>query len=681
MDSLITVMNKLQDVFSTVGTSQKINLPQIVVVGAQSSGKSSVLESLVGKSFLPRGTGIVTRAPLVLHLISPPEFETESDEPQTRKDCATFLHKPDVVYHDFDKVRKEIESQTEILAGDKKNVTDRAIVLNVYTRRLYNLSFVDLPGLTKVPIAGQPRDIEQKIQSLVLSFIENPNSIILAVVTANTDPATSESLHLAKTVDPEGNRTIAVVTKIDIMDAGTDANELLSGKVIPVKLGIFGVINRSQKDINDQKTIEYSMENEKKFFQNNYKAIADQHGTDVLGKRLQFLLIQKIKETFPSLKKQIYDMNIECGAKVRQFREFTNNYDRSLLELITRTATSYKASLDGQANNKGLTVLNGGAKIAHHFKFEFGKEINKIDPLYGLSNDAIINVLKNASGTSMGVFMPEQAFVHLVKIQLQQMEGPSLNCVNIIYEELVQNMYNLDEEISHELRKYPKLMEKIFEVLQELLNRYKQKTTESVSKLIRYQEAFINTDHPDFIEAVTSSEEFQKLSELTIMKKEKKHKESFSSSESDVDSTESNALTNGISAASFVDKAFNMRQVVENISTCIFSGLSDTDKLILESRAGLLVLFIKSYFKVIKKIIQDTVPKTIMYEMVNNVRTNFQKDLVSKVYKSNDLKMAELLLESTEIVDERIKSQNRFEASEKALKLMREIEQLCHVAD
>ena len=72
MESLIPVINKLQDVFNTVG-ADSIQLPQIVIVGSQSSGKSSVIESLVGRSILPRGTGIVTRRPLVLQLIYCPK--------------------------------------------------------------------------------------------------------------------------------------------------------------------------------------------------------------------------------------------------------------------------------------------------------------------------------------------------------------------------------------------------------------------------------------------------------------------------------------------------------------------------------------------------------------------------------------------------------------------------------
>ncbi|XP_060874329.1 dynamin-1-like protein [Metopolophium dirhodum] len=627
MDSLIMVMNKLQDVFSTVGSKQKVDLPQIIVVGSQSSGKSSVLESLVGKSFLPRGTGIVTRAPLVLHLIEPTECEIGNGDSMKSKDYAIFLHKP---------------------------------------------------GLTKVPVGGQPQDIEQKIRELVLSFIKNPNSIILAVVTANTDPATSESLHIAKSVDPNGDRTIAVVTKIDIMDAGTDASELLSGEVIPVKLGIIGVINRSQKDINDQKTIEHSLKDENTFFDKFYPDIAQNHGTVVLGKQLESLLIEKIKETYPKLKAQLYEMNNKYEHEVKKYKEFTENYDRSLLDLITQTATSYKAGLDGRAD-LSYKNLNGGATIAKYFKTNFNKDINEIDPLQGLSPDIIINVINNASGTSMGVFMPTDAFDHLVKKQIQLLEAPSLACVTTVHDELMANIFKLDEDISYNLKKYPKLYEKINEILLESLAKYKLKTSEAVSKLIEYQKAYVNTDHVDFIDSILKSDEFYELFEkpAKINKLGKFEEQGFAELPNYYNSQEEMVSHKNEIKSCPKSITLKIRKTVEKITTCAFSGFPDSDKLILESRAGLLKLFIKCYFMVIKKIIQDTVPKTILCEMVNKIKDNFQKDLISKVYKSSNLNMAELLLESKDIEDERIKAIIRYDASTKALQLMREIEQIC----
>ena len=98
-----------------------------------------------------------------------------------------------------------------------------------------------------MPVGDQPDDIEVQIRDLLVKYITNPNSIILAVSAANADIATSESLKLAKDVDADGRRTLAVITKLDLMDAGTDAIDILCGRIIPVKLGIIGVINRSQQ--------------------------------------------------------------------------------------------------------------------------------------------------------------------------------------------------------------------------------------------------------------------------------------------------------------------------------------------------------------------------------------------------------------------------------------------------
>lgn len=152
-----------------------------------------------------------------------------------------FLHTKNKVFSDFNEIRKEIEDETDRMAGTNKGICPEPISLKIYSTRVVNLTLVDLPGLTKVPVGDQPENIETQIKELLLKHIENPNSIILAVTAANTDLATSESLKMAKKVDPDGRRTLAVVTKLDLMDAGTDAIDILCGRVIPVKLGIIGL--------------------------------------------------------------------------------------------------------------------------------------------------------------------------------------------------------------------------------------------------------------------------------------------------------------------------------------------------------------------------------------------------------------------------------------------------------
>lgn len=197
-----------------------------------------------------------------------------------------FLHTKNKIYSDFEDIRKEIEAETERMSGNNKGISPEPINLKIFSHRVVNLTLVDLPGITKVPVGDQPFDIEQQIKELILNYISNPNSIILAVTPANTDFATSESLKLAREVDKDGRRTLAVVTKLDLMDAGTDAIDVLCGRVIPVKLGIIGCVNRSQQDIINKKTIEEALRDETSFLQRKYPALANRNGTPYLAKTL-----------------------------------------------------------------------------------------------------------------------------------------------------------------------------------------------------------------------------------------------------------------------------------------------------------------------------------------------------------------------------------------------------------
>ena len=128
MEQLIPIINRLQDIFSRMGFAN-IDLPQIAVVGAQSAGKSSVLENLVGKDFLPRGSGIVTRRPLILQLVNGGSASAEYGE---------FLHKPDRKYTDFEEIRTEIDADTARIAGDNKGISDVPINLKITSPHVLN---------------------------------------------------------------------------------------------------------------------------------------------------------------------------------------------------------------------------------------------------------------------------------------------------------------------------------------------------------------------------------------------------------------------------------------------------------------------------------------------------------------------------------------------------------------
>lgn len=205
------------------------------------------------------------------------------------KEWGKFLHKGDKVYSDFEAIRDEIMAETDRSAGSNKGISPDPISLKIFSHRVVDLTLVDLPGITKVPVGDQPYDIEHQISKLINDYIQNPNSLILAVTPANSDFANSDAIKIAKAVDPEGTRTLAVVTKLDLMDAGTDAMEVLDGKVIPIKLGIIGCVNRSQQDIIDKKSIKDALKDESTFLQQKYHSLASRNGTPYLAKTLSLV--------------------------------------------------------------------------------------------------------------------------------------------------------------------------------------------------------------------------------------------------------------------------------------------------------------------------------------------------------------------------------------------------------
>lgn len=101
---------------------------------------------------------------------------------------------------------------------------------------------------------------------MVRRYIEDPRTVILAVMPANQDITTSDGLDLARKIDTKGERTIGVITKIDIMDKGTDAKSMLEGREVPLKLGYVGIRNRSQQDIIDKVKVKKAIELEQDFF-------------------------------------------------------------------------------------------------------------------------------------------------------------------------------------------------------------------------------------------------------------------------------------------------------------------------------------------------------------------------------------------------------------------------------
>lgn len=522
-----------------------------MVVGSQSSGKSSVLENIVGRDFLPRGSGIVTRRPLILQLINVPEDESAPDPLQDpyrsagaarRSEWAEFHHIPSRRFTDFSDVKREIETETSRVAGSNKGINRQPINLKIFSPHVLNLTLVDLPGLTKVrpgpasilspypvlltcprqvPIGDQPMDIEKQTRTLISEYIAKPNSLILAVSPANVDIVNSEALKLARHVDPLGRRTIGVLTKVDLMDHGTNALDILSGRVYPLKLGFIAVVNRSQQDIQGNKPMEEALQAENDFFKHHpaYRNIASRCGTGFLARTLNSTLMTHIRERLPDIKARLNTLMGQTQQELASYGDmhFHGKEHRGslILQLMTRFATAFIASIDGTSTEISTKELSGGARIYYIFNSVFGSSLESIDPTSNLSALDIRTAIRNSTGPRPSLFVPEMAFDLLVKPQIKLLEIPSQRCVELVYEELIKICHTCG---STELLRFPRLQGKLIETVSDLLRERLGPCSGYVESLISIQRAYINTNHPNFLGAAAA------MSHVVTAKQERERK-------------------------------------------------------------------------------------------------------------------------------------------------------------
>jgi len=284
-------------------------------------------------------------------------------EDSNTKPWAVFEEIKDKKFYDF----KEVQ----------KNIIDKPIVLNIYSHTCPDLTLIDLPGVTRIPIGNQPENIEQITKEMATRYCKDPLTIILCVVAANSDITTSDGLQMAMKIDPEGSRTIGVLTKIDIMDSGTDAKKALMNQEIPLKLGYVGLKNRSKQDLIDRIPMKEAVRKEKEFFGNHpiYKKLPPGYvGVDILIQKLTKILFKKIREHLPVIIKEINEHIKKSEEEVTLLGQPLPIDDMGKLNLLwnmlSEYCETYKNILKGKYDSKRLSNIKdeGGYKVKALFK-------------------------------------------------------------------------------------------------------------------------------------------------------------------------------------------------------------------------------------------------------------------------------------------------------------------------
>ncbi|XP_026026062.1 dynamin-2 isoform X2 [Astatotilapia calliptera] len=731
MEDLIPLINKLQDAFSSIGQTCNLDLPQIAVVGGQSAGKSSVLENFVGRDFLPRGSGIVTRRPLILQLVN------------SKAEYAEFLHCKGRKFVDFDEVRQEIEAETDRLTGSNKGISPIPINLRVYSPNVLNLTLIDLPGMTKVPVGDQPQDIEHQIRDMLLQFITKESCLILAVTPANTDLANSDALKIAKEVDPQGLRTIGVITKLDLMDEGTDARDILENKLLPLRRGYIGVVNRSQKDIDGKKDIRAALAAERKFFLSHpaYRHIAERMGTPHLQKSLNQQLTNHIRDTLPGLRSKLQSQLLSLEKEVEEYKNFRPDdparKTKALLQMVQQFGVDFEKCIEGSGDQVDTSNLSGGAKINRIFHERFPFELVKMEFDEKELRKEISYAIKNIHGVRTGLFTPDLAFEAIVKKQIIKLKEPCLKCIDLVIQELI----NTVRQCTNKLTSYPRLREETERIVTTYIRERDSKTKDQVLLLIDIELSYINTNHEDFIgfanaQQRTAANATKKRAmpnqvirrgwltiNISIMKGGSKEYWFVLTAESlswykdeeekekkymlPLDNLKLRDVEKGFMSSKHVFAIFNteqrnvykdLRQIElacdtqEDVDSWKASFLragvypekdqtenedainsSDTVSMDpqLERQVETIRNLVDSYISIVNKSIRDLMPKTIMHLMINSAKDFIHSELLAYLYSAGD--QGSLMEESAEQAQRRDEMLRMYHALKEALVIIGDI--------
>uniref|UniRef100_A0A672IQ63 Interferon-induced GTP-binding protein Mx n=1 Tax=Salarias fasciatus TaxID=181472 RepID=A0A672IQ63_SALFA len=697
MEDLIPLVNRMQDAFSAIGQNANLDLPQIAVVGGQSAGKSSVLENFVGKDFLPRGSGIVTRRPLVLQLMNCPT------------EYAEFLHCKGKKFTDFDEVRQEIEAETDRVTGANKGISPVPINLRVYSPHVLNLTLVDLPGMTKVPVGDQPADIEFQIREMLMQFVTKDNCLMLAVSPANSDLANSDALKIAKEVDPQGMRTIGVITKLDLMDEGTDAKDILENKLLPLRRGYIGVVNRSQKDIDGKKDINAAMAAERKFFLSHpaYRHLADRMGTPYLQKTLNQQLTNHIRDTLPGLRAKLQSQLLSIEKEVEEYKNFRpddpSRKTKALLQMVQQFSVDFDKCIEGSGDQIDTAELSGGARINRIFHERFPFELVKMEFDEKELRKEISYAIKNIHGIRTGLFTPDLAFEAI-------------------------------------LAQYPMLREEMERIVTQHIRDRENRTKDQVLLLIDIELSYMNTNHEDFIGFANAQQRINQMNKkkaagnqvirkgwltinnIGIMKGGAKEywfvltAESLSWYKDDeekekkymlqVDNLKLRDVEKGFMSSKHIFALFNteQRNVYKDyrqlelacesqedvdawkasfLRAGVYPERSDggdengSDSFMhsmdpqLERQVETIRNLVDSYMAIVNKTVRDLMPKTIMHLMINNTKEFINAELLAQLYSCGDQNT--LMEESQEQAQHRDEMLRMYHALREALSIIGDI--------
>ncbi|KAG6752318.1 hypothetical protein POTOM_044542 [Populus tomentosa] len=465
--------------------NEGIQLPTIVVVGDQSSGKSSVLESLACIN-LPRGDGICTRVPLIMRLKHHPSLVPE-----------IFLQFNDKTVHtDEAHVADAINLATDEIAGNGKDISNTELTLVVKKNGVPDLTLVDLPGITRVPVHGQPANIYEQIANIIMKYISPDESVILNVLSASVDFSTCESIMMSQKVDKNGERTLAVVTKVDKSPEGLP--EKVTRNDVNIGLGYVCVRNRiGNESYEDARKEEAALFATHQLLSKIDKSTV---GIQVLAQnlvRIQANIIAKclpdiVRKIDEKLKKSISELNemprrlLSVAEVMAVFTGIIGSSQESLRKILVRgEIDEYPRKKDIHGTARLVEMLNQFSTDLHncsdHTKDFMMKEIE---------------VLEETKGIQLPNILPHTAILTILQQKVEEISELPIRFVEKVWtyiDGVVISVLDRHSENYHQLKLF------IRRAAHELVDKMKDRSIDWVTEIVQMEKETDYTCNPEYM--------------------------------------------------------------------------------------------------------------------------------------------------------------------------------------
>ena len=518
-NQILSIANDINGLFSEtnlVESKPDISLPRLVVVGTQSSGKSSVLNNIMAMDILPTGKNMVTRTPITvcLHKINTPEAWIEfgsyiNTEWIIEKKINLTLPIP--LTTETEQIKDYIKTKTTQLAGNNMNISHKSIELRLYSNNVPNISFIDLPGIIMVACTdkGQPENITNQIETLLTSHVKHPKSIVLLIMQSRTDLETDLGMALIKKC--MNNKTIGILTKPDLLNSDSHIGEYLLGNIsknLMLDYGYHVIKNRNDQESKDIDIIK-SFELEKKYFENHHEYKKQNYngkvGYESLINGITSILIKEIRKDISNVMFELIKLEGEINKKIILFGPKTPSTKEEKMTELNLYVISFIKCIDECIESKGIEP-NIGKNIKKNFD-DFRIAIDKMHPFKNqptIYNEKYFNnLITSFEGYHMSnsisiVELIEKCMSDTINKPIMLLKNICIECLRSIMLLLTDSIIQISKK--DQFSKYSQLADALIsEINNSFTNKHMLKSEKKINELFKLESNYIWTDSPKFL--------------------------------------------------------------------------------------------------------------------------------------------------------------------------------------